>query len=205
MTTTAVRGDIATQAQLDFLSDLLAGKELSDSDRALHTAALPAITKKGASILIGQLIRLPKRTIVPELAFGEPIVNELNLALASVPKSKYAVPTSEIDPMFFDGALHNDLIFVEVREYMHKIYMRQLTGSLGDFSRRKLSQRDQLTILNIISADTYKYVRLFGENFSCCGCCGATLTDDVSRELLLGPTCRTYFGYDNHGNRVVRI
>jgi hypothetical protein len=48
--------------------------------------------------------------------------------------------------------------------------------------------------MNIISQDPYKYAKIFGQHYSCCGSCGAELTDPVSRELQLGPECRKKFG-----------
>ena len=201
-TMTTVRGEPATVKQIDFLKDLIETKQMTDAERALYTKELPAITKKTASIAISALIRAPKRVVVPELAFGVPVKNELALALSSVPKSKYAIASDEIDPMFFDGRLTNDLIFFEVREYENRLYMKKLTGSVGDFTRTRMTPRDQLIILNIIKENPEKYARAFGEHFSCCGCCGAVLTDQVSREIQFGPTCRQYFGYDSHGQKI---
>jgi hypothetical protein len=48
-------------------------------------------------------------------------------------------------------------------------------------------------IVETIEYDPYKYARLFGEHYTCCGSCGAPLTDNKSRELMLGPECRKKF------------
>ena len=202
-TATAVR-DLATPRQLDFLSDLLKTKEIptTEHDSISNAIVAKTLTKKSASIFISDLIKAPKKIIKAELPFGVPILNELEIALASVPKSAYAIPTEELDPAFFQGRLGNDLIFVEVKEYRDTLYMRKLSGSVGDFVRSKMDARDQLMILELIKQDPEKYCRMFGEHFSVCGCCKAKLTDEMSRKLFLGPTCRTYYGYDYLGNRV---
>jgi hypothetical protein len=77
---------------------------------------------------------------------------------------------------------------------MNNLYMRRLTGSVGGFTRWKVANDDAVTLVNIIAQDPYKYTKIFGQHYSCCGSCGAELTDPISRELQLGPECRKKFG-----------
>jgi hypothetical protein len=84
---------------------------------------------------------------------------------------------------------------VEIREYMGNLYMRRLTGSVGGFTRWKVSNKDSIALSEIIGRDPYRYAKMFGQHYSCCGSCGAELTDPKSRELQLGPECRKKFGF----------
>lgn len=143
---------------------------------------------KEASDLISKLLKMPKKV----QKVHDP---ELSEALSKVIKSKYAVPVEELILDFYDENIDNDLLFVEVREYQGHLYLRRLHGSVGSFVRSKLSRKDTLAILGHIAQDPYKYAKLFGEHYSCCGKCGAELTDAVSRKLQLGPDCRKAFGF----------
>jgi hypothetical protein len=120
---------------------------------------------------------------------------ELYEALSKLPKSKYAIPTSEIISDFLADKIHGDLLFVEVREYKKTPYLRKLSGSIGYFTRIKPNALDTLAFVRILASDPHKYARIFGEHYRCCAKCGAELTDERSRELSLGPECRKAFGY----------
>ena len=176
----------ATGPQVNFVKVLLAERVIDDVDWAEEIAAKveeKRLSKKEASEVIDKLVnakRLPKNP-------------ELQTILASIPKSKYAIPTSELD-VFIEEKVNGDLLFLEVKEYMGVLYMRKLLGSLGGFTRTKLSVSDVKELVNIIAANPVEYARIFGEHYSCCGKCGAELTDPISRKLQFGPTCRVEFG-----------
>jgi hypothetical protein len=176
----------ATGPQVNFVKVLLAERVIDDVDWAEEIAAKideNKLSKKDASQVIDKLInakRIPK----------DPVLQSV---LSSIPKSKYAIPTSELD-VFVEEKVNGDLLFVEVKEYMNILYMRKLLGAPGGFTRTKLSVSDVKEIVNIIAADPVKYARIFGEHYSCCGKCGAELTDPISRKLQFGPTCRAEFG-----------
>jgi hypothetical protein len=95
---------------------------------------------------------------------------------------------------FLKKPVHGDLVFLEVKEYMKRLHIKQLFGSVGAFTRVRTDVEDALAFVRIIQSDPYKYARLFGEHYKCCGKCGAELTDPISRELMLGPWCRKAFG-----------
>lgn len=172
----------ATERQQTFIASLLAEREYTLGDVVISSP-------REASALIDALLRAPKRANARR---GD---QELFEALSSVQKSRYAIPTSEMFLETLDENIAGDLLFVEVREYRGTLYIRRLHGSVGGFSRTKLSRKDSLVILRHIARDAYKYARTFGEHYSCCGKCGAELTDERSRALLLGPECRKAFGY----------
>ena len=177
----------ATPRQRDFIIDLLANR---DYVLGTHETVNSA---QEASSLISKLLAAPKKAPAARAAVKRD--EELLEALSAVQKSKYAIPVSELILDFFDENIDNDLLFVEVREYQNTLYIRRLHGSVGGFTRSKLSRRDSLAILRHIARDTYNYAKLFGQHYSCCGKCGADLTDEVSRRLQLGPDCRKAFGF----------
>jgi len=161
-------------------------------DREVILAGLPTMSKSDASRTIEALLDAPKteRPARPAAARGG------NPNVAELVKSKYAIPTSELgivaDGLGFD--LQGDLLFIEVKEYRGTVYMRRLQGAPGAFSRLRLPRETEDTIAAHIKTDPYRFARLFGEHYRCCGKCGAELTDETSRRLQLGPECRKAFG-----------
>lgn len=182
--------DAASDKQVAFIDSLLNERELDAIQVSSFRSMLPTMTKKQASGMIDILLRQPKRV---EKVPGA-TKSLLQEALSKAPKSKYAVPVNELDISLEDTPLTGDLLFIEVKEYMGNLYMRRLTGSVGGFTRHKVPSQDSITIMNIIAKDPYKYAKIFGQHYSCCGSCGAELTDPVSRDLQLGPECRKKFG-----------
>lgn len=173
-----------SEKQVAFIKNLLAERDIDEDIAQQHLANLPTMDKATASKLIDALLKLP------QVRRG----GVLQTYLSALPKSKYAVPVEEFELATLDATFHGDLAFFEVREYMGHLYMRQLLGSFGGFTRNKLSNNDVIEITKVISADPKKYAVLFGVKYQCCGSCGADLTDPVSRELQLGPECRRKFG-----------
>lgn len=195
MATTTAPHIPATEAQLSFIRDLLASRELTGIDADAIRETLPRMSKPVASLTIDKLTKLPRRSSSWKAA--KAATSELQAALASIPKSKYAVPVEQLEFLELDaqGSIHGDLLFLEVREYMHTLYMRRMTGAPGAFTRHKLSSKDTLALIKLLARDPYEYTRLFGLHYSCCGKCGAELTDPLSRKLQLGPECRKAFGF----------
>ena len=182
--------DAASEKQVAFIDSLLNERELDAIQVTSFRSMLPTMTKKQASGMIDILLRQPKRV---EMVPGA-TKSLLQEALSKAPKSKYAVHVSELDISLEDTPLTGDLLFIEVKEYMNNLYMRRLTGSVGGFTRHKVPSQDSIVIMDIIAKDPYKYAKIFGQHYSCCGSCGAELTDPVSRDLQLGPECRKKFG-----------
>lgn len=182
--------DAASEKQVAFIDSLINERELDAIQVSSFRSMLPTLNKKQASSTIELLLRLPQRsTKVPGAT-----KSLLQEALSKAPKSKYAVPVDELDISLEDTPLTGDLLFLEIREYMGNLYMRRLTGSVGGFTRHKVPSQDSMIIMDIIAKDPYKYAKIFGQHYSCCGSCGAELTDPVSRDLQLGPECRKKFG-----------
>lgn len=177
----------ASEKQENFIRDLLATRVLDQAyaDELLDRLESNTLDKTYASQAIDTMLKAPKQA-------GTSPFQKL---LATVPKSKYAVTAEELEFTSADDNFKDTIVFLEVREFKGTLYMRQLHGSLGSFVRSKLSKNSIEAIVKVIAKDPYAYARLFGEHFTCCGSCGAVLTDDRSRELMLGPECRKKFEY----------
>jgi hypothetical protein len=182
----------ASPKQVSFIKDLIDKKNLGETARALIVLAKIAdnkLDKQEASKLIDELIAA-KPLVTATVSKAGALQN----LLGEVPKAKYAIPMDEID-LAIDENVNGDILFIEVREYMNVLYMRRLHGSPGYFNRSKLSFKDTELLINLVKKDPLKYTQLFGEVHSCCGKCGAELTDQISRDLKLGPRCRKEFGF----------
>lgn len=175
-----------SEKQVNFILNLLDQREISPDAATQMREKLPTLDKRQASNLIDSLLKLPVAVTQR--------VNPTQEILSTIQKSKYALPVDHISHLDLDFEIHGDLLFLEVREFRGTLYMRRLTGNLGGFMRHKLSVQDVIDLSKVIASNQYLYTKTFGEHYSCCGSCGAELTDPVSRSLFLGPECRKKFG-----------
>lgn len=185
----------ASPKQIQFITDLIEKKNLGETERAkaaLIQIADKTLDKKEASKFIDEFI--VAKPIASTSTAVPSATSKIQTLLAEVPKAKYAVPMDEID-LGIDETVNGDILFIEVREYMNVLYMRRLHGAPGNFNRSKLSFKDTELLINLVKKNPLKYTQLFGEVHKCCGKCGADLTDQLSRELKLGPRCRKEFGF----------
>lgn len=174
----------ATESQKKFIADLI------DERVFTETEDIVVSSPSDASRFIGKLLSLPRK---PKALFMPKVDEEMRAALKSIPSAKYAIPTSELFAETLKMHYTGDLLFVELSEYRGKLYFKRLFGAPGRFSRSMMHRSDALLLIRHIAVDAYRYTKLFGEHYRCCGRCGAELTDERSRELLLGPQCRKYF------------
>lgn len=179
----------ATEKQIAFVADLVNSREYDESerDRVLQLIESGSLTKKEASAVIDLLVEAPRKK---EAAHSSP----LQTLLASVPKSKYAVPVDDLLVTEHEDDFNGDLVFLELKEFMGTLYVRRLVGAPGRFNRMRMTAAQVTTLMTIVKSDPYKYAKMFGDYYACCGSCGAELTDQRSRELMLGPECRKKFG-----------
>lgn len=191
-----------SERQIKFLDDLLEQKEIPAVILEAYLAQKATLTKKLASGYISMFLGFPaievKKSVAgltPEQEARQRLFAELNEALQTIPKSKYAIPVTELMLDFMKKPVHGDLVFLEVKEYMKRLQMNKLFGSVGAFTRVRPDVEDALAFVRIVQKDPYKYARTFAEHYKCCGKCGADLTDPRSRELMLGPDCRRAFGF----------
>jgi hypothetical protein len=191
-----------SERQIKFLEDLLVQKAIPEVILNVFIEQRSALTKKQASGYISMFLGFPEAEVkksvaglTPEQEARQRLFAELNEALQTVPKSKYAIPVTELMLDFMKKPVHGDLVFLEIKEYMKRLQMNKLFGSVGAFTRVRPDVEDALAFIRVIQKDPYKYARKFAEHYKCCGKCGADLTDPRSRELMLGPDCRRAFGF----------
>jgi hypothetical protein len=191
-----------SERQIKFLEDLLVQKAIPEVILNVFVEQRSALTKKQASGYISMFLGFPEAEVkksvaglTPEQEARQRLFAELNEALQTVPKSKYAIPVTELMLDFMKKPVHGDLVFLEIKEYMKRLQMNKLFGSVGAFTRVRPDVEDALAFIRVIQKDPYKYARTFAEHYKCCGKCGADLTDPRSRELMLGPDCRRAFGF----------
>jgi hypothetical protein len=188
MTTTFVP---ASQKQIDFLTDLLATRVCEPADRDSWFSKIyeGELDKSTASTAISALVNAPRKTDDPAPK------SKMQALLASIPKSKYAVPVAELMYSEVEDDFKGDLVFLELKEFNGTLYVRRLDGAPGDFTRSRMTLPQVTELMNLIKQDPHKYAKIFGEHYTCCGSCGSPLTDARSRELMLGPECRKKFGF----------
>lgn len=179
-----------SDAQVNFINDLLARHDVPSefADNLVESIMDETLDRRGASEAIDFLKSQPRKKN------GTSPSAEL---LSRIPKSKYAVPGIELeteDPSITLDT-RNDYLFFEVKQYNGHLYMRQLHGAPGDFVRSRVQVGDMKAVVAIIERDPYRYAKMFGDIYTCCGSCGAPLTDARSRELMLGPECRKKFDF----------
>jgi hypothetical protein len=194
--------EVASERQTKFLDDLMVQREIPAVILNVFLEQKAALTKKQASGYISMFLGFPEAEVknvaaglTSEQQARQRLFAELNEALQTIPKSKYAIPVSELMLDFMKKPVHGDLVFLEVKEYLKRLQMNKLFGSVGAFTRVRPDVEDALAFVRVIQKDPYKYARKFAEHYKCCGKCGADLTDPRSRELMLGPDCRRAFGF----------
>lgn len=171
----------ASIKQIDFINSLLSSRDIVEVEAAMIKDHLYGMTSAQASQIINRLLSLPK------------IAQKRQNILEKIPTGKYAIPADEINLLLDETTINGDLLFVEIRTYQKTTYMRKLVGSIGAFTRIRMSHVEVERLAQIIEKDPYKYTKLFGEHYTCCGRCGAPLTDPESRRLFLGPECRKHY------------
>lgn len=171
----------ATPKQQAFILDLLTKREYEVEEGFVVNSP------KEASELIANLLNAPYKKVVKN---SDPSYE----ALSKLPKSNYAIPVMELPVEFMEEDIKSEYLFVAINEYKGTFYVRRLHGSVGGFTRTKMSKQDNEAIVQILSANPYNYAKIFGKVYSCCARCNAELTDDTSRQLMLGPVCRQAFG-----------
>ena len=191
MTNQQMTTNPASEKQIGFLSDLLATRECDavEYDELITAIHEENLDKRRASQAIDKLINAPRKKT------GDGPKSPLQALLGTIPKSKYAVPTDELIASDFEDTFKDGIIFLELKEFMGTLYVRMLHGAPGGFSRSRIPADVTEYLVKIIASDPYRYVKMFGDHFACCGSCGSPLTDARSRELMLGPECRKKFGF----------
>jgi len=172
----------ATPAQKDFILSLLADRKVDESVVATLNENWEALTKQEASSTIDALKSCPRSAVPATSAF------------AGLAKSFYAVPAHVANATLTDLSVSNDLLFLVIDEFRGTVYMRQVHGAPGDFSRSRMTRGDAKAMADLLRTDELGFIKLFGQHFTVCGKCGANLTDQSSRERGFGPDCARQLG-----------
>lgn len=182
----------ATDKQRNFIGQLLTDRDVTETSAEGIKLVIERedLQKDQASEIISKLLELPHR---PRAASGESAVGDDPFDVLQT--SRFAIPVEEISPALRSLAGHSDLLFGEVREWKGFKFVNVLKGAPGQFNRTRLRGAQKFEVGRILLKDQLKYVKLYGEHYSCCGSCGAELTDETSRKLLLGPECRKKYGF----------
>lgn len=189
----------ATERQISYLDDIIKMRDVPHGLVNLYKIkkAEGGISKDIASSFISTFLKAPLLSTARTAAnFSErdEKMKQLMELMETFPEAKYAIPADELMVDLLKRPIKNDLVFCELRKYRGRLYFKQLHGSPGWFSRSLFPVEDAIVFARIIQKDPYKYTRIFADHYRCCGRCGAELTDELSRETRLGPTCRKYFG-----------
>lgn len=189
----------ATERQISYLDDIIKMRDVPHGLVNLYKIkkAEGGISKDIASSFISTFLKAPLLSTARTAAnFSErdEKMKQLMELMETFPEAKYAIPADELMVDLLKRPIKNDLVFCELRKYRGRLYFKQLHGSPGWFSRSFFPVEDAIVFARIIQKDPYKYTRIFADHYRCCGRCGAELTDELSRETRLGPTCRKYFG-----------
>ena len=165
---------IATEKQINFILSLAEKKDISN----VHPIALgciedirlgyaDSITKKYASKMIDILMTAPRSVSIQN--------NDVQ-----VDAGRYAVTIGEKLRFFHINR-------PEDGRWAGYTFVNEQAGDelfgIRDANRRKM-------ILETIANDDHALAR-YGQELGVCGMCGRTLTDEVSREMGIGPVCRS--------------
>ena len=199
MTYTFIPAKPATDRQISYLDALIKMRAIPQNLIDLYEANKRdnLLTKETASRFISTFLKAPLLSTARTAAnFAErdEKMKQLMELVETFPEAKYAIPAEELMVDLLKKPIKNDLVFCELKKYRGRLYFKQLHGSPGWFSRSLFPVEDAIVFARIIQKDPYKYTRIFADHYRCCGRCGAELTDELSRETRLGPTCRKYFG-----------
>lgn len=172
---------LASKAQVDYLNDLRAKKDLSSLTREqvqwLAEVDFAQIPRKRASDVISNLRRLPKRQNQPTEALGK---RELTWAeiIWKLPAGRYAVNNPEGELRFYQCWQSKKDEMVKRIYVMHGPY------------ESKLPMPVQVSIAQAILAVGPRECAIrYGMEIGECSNCGRRLTNRISRELGIGPVC----------------
>lgn len=180
---------LATEKQVSYLDALRLGKDtsmLSPEQRAwLEDADFSKIPKRRASDVIGTLKELPW---LPR-DMDQPLSAEFHNLRLQVPDGRYAI--SKTAQQIAGDEAHSPgddrLMFYSVKRGDHTTFVN-VWASDARYPIKALPEK--LRIIKAIIADPDAGPR-FGREIGKCYVCGRTLTDRTSRELGIGPVCRS--------------
>jgi hypothetical protein len=182
--------NLATEPQIQYIATLLEQRQGTERFAEVNPRNL---TRVAASVMIETMKTYPWKSR-PTAVKAAPTQSVSAKLAALIPSSKYAIPFEDLAGVVPGVREYTGHLFLEVKSYKGVTYMRRLHGSLGDFTRSKLTTALMLDLITYMEGRTLQYAQEFGKVYTCCGSCGSPLTDEESRALHLGPECRKKFG-----------
>jgi hypothetical protein len=174
---------MATANQVDFMRRLIQERQFPN-EAAKQWAE--QILSQGESVDMARMSKILQRL----LTLPKVNTNGGNrLTRADLPEGKYALLTPQAQ---------NEISFFSVwhpPDSETAIIISQLFGAPGSWRRKTCRGQRYSSIAQEIAADPKAAMARFGLHFTVCGRCGSPLTNDLSRELGIGPDCRQHLGW----------
>lgn len=164
----------ATERQLTFIATLR-------SERNMPVYAGPAYTRAGASTAIDSLLAIPK----PSRAAQPVPATRRAKTYPDVPQGYYATDS-------LTGAQDTDFWFVKRPKdgrWAGRTFVKRYLGGQGPIDTPRSAAFPALEA--IVAAGIDKAGNRFSDELGNCRDCGRDLTDQLSRQLRRGPTCRS--------------
>ena len=180
MTKTEIPTKMVTDKQVAFLTKLCEERPFWAEVENLHADTIPTLTRTAASSFIDAALKIPtqvtptgtvkkakKPTVYPKVASGY-----------------YAVPSA---------TGNNDLDFYRVDnvaegKWAGYVFVKRVIGGHPDTPVR--GKEGAKALERILEAGEDASRKLYGQEIGRCGICNRHLTDDLSREIGIGPKCR---------------
>jgi hypothetical protein len=174
--TTPTNARLATDRQLAFITRLQAERNLITGPAPTGNPA--GLTAREASALIDTLLATPRPAATPTVA---------QIPTTTVPQGFYAV----------DGAGHQPIDFYRVSRptegrWAGRVFVDTVIGGRRN-SPVRVGARQVLA--RIEAAGPLAAAQRYGLEIGRCGRCNRRLTDEVSRQIGLGPDCRALVGW----------
>jgi hypothetical protein len=184
---------MATPAQVGLIKNLLAERDVPEDFAATATAVCerPDIlaTLRTSREIIDPLYAYPRKPRPAAAASRVPS------HLEGLPGSNYAFRWESLHTVGVEGlAGHNNMAFFRVKQWRDRVYLDQLHGAPGSFSRTRLTAAQEVAVAGLIRLSPQAAAFTFATHYKRCARCGAELTEQSSRDIGLGPTCKGYFG-----------
>lgn len=194
---------VASEKQRSLIKTLLTERDIAPGIASAAALAADAtdLSLGDASKLITEFMKAPRKPkavpakvapVVPRVGW-----DEVDALLPDLPDAKYAIRIDDFTDALITGmSAGQPMVFFEKRTFRGRTMLKKLLGAPGGFSRVTMTPAANLAVIRALSPDPIAASRLFGETYSCCGKCGAELTDEISRRTQFGPTCRAVLGVE---------
>lgn len=114
-------------------------------------------------------------------------------------KPEWTMPAGRYCVEVEDGG-KSELYFVQIDKpeqgrWKGYTFAKRLIGAPGDYAKVNMSVPMRKHVMRLIENDPKGAMIRYGQETSVCGRCNSPLTDPLSRELGIGPKCRTMSGW----------